>query len=93
MNSSQAPFHRFLPTLTEVVSVAELPLQRTLAEPEAKPVARVEEQAILQRLDQLIDQLLGDEQDDMARAVLAPKLTSLKQCLLQEFGAQNSKPA
>jgi hypothetical protein len=89
MNSSPPPSRRFLPTLTEVVSMSELPQQHPVVRPETMPVARVVEQAFLKRLDQFIDQLLGDEPDDLARAALAQKLEILRQCLHQEFGAHS----
>lgn len=72
--------------------MSELPQQHPLVRPETIPLARVVEQAFLRRLDQLIDQLLGEEPDDAARAALAQKLEILKQRLHQEFGA-HSDPA
>lgn len=72
--------------------MSELPRQLLVVQPETMPVTRVVEQAFLKRLDQLIDQLAGDEPDDMARAALAQKLEILRQCLHQEFGA-HSDPA
>lgn len=41
--------------------MSELPQQHPLVRPETIPLARVVEQAFLRRLDQLIDQLLGDD--------------------------------
>lgn len=89
MNSFLPPARRFLPTLTEVVSMSELPRQLLVVQPETMPVTRVVEQAFLKRLDQLIDQLAGDEPDDVARTALAQKLEILRQRLHQEFGAHS----
>lgn len=67
--------------------MSELPQQHPVVRPETVPVARVVEPAFLKRLNQIIDQLLGDEPDDAARAALGQKLEILKQLLHQEFGA------
>lgn len=87
MKSSPPANCRFLPTLTEVVQPSELAQYRSVANPQPAPFVR--EQSILQRLDELVTQLLSDEPDDAARAMLASKFQILRQCLHQEFNADH----
>lgn len=89
MNSSPPINRRFLPTLTEVVQASELAQYRPagMPQPAADPVPVAPVPPILQRLDEVLTQLLAEEQDDAARAVLAPKFEILKQRLQQEFNS------
>ncbi len=78
---------RIIPTLTEVVEASVLTQYRVAVVPQ--PVLVTPEQPILQRIDELLTQLLSDEPNDAARDVLAPKFEILKQRLRQEFSADN----
>ena len=81
MSNTSRTTHRFLPTLTEVVAVAEPPIEP--APPELDIEATV--QSVMQQVNRVLDQQLQEESEVLLRVVVADQMRLLGDRLRAEL--------
>jgi len=83
MSNTSRTSHRFLPTLTEVVSVAEPPIEPAPPEPDIEATV----QSVMQQVNRVIDQQLQEESEVLFRVVVAEQMRLLGDRLRTELEA------
>lgn len=81
MSNTSRTSHRFLPTLTEVVSVAEPPIEPAQPEPDFEASV----QSVMQQVNRVIDQQLQDESEVLLRVVVSEQMRLLGDRLRAEL--------
>lgn len=81
MSNTSRTSHRFLPTLTEVISVAEPPIEPAPPVPDTEATV----QSVMQQVNRAIDQQLQDESEVLFRVVVAEQMRLLGDRLRAEL--------
>lgn len=83
MSNTSRTSHRFLPTLTEVVSVADPHIEPAPPEPDIEATV----QSVMQQVNHVINQQLQDESEVLFRVVVAEQMRLLGDRLRAELEA------
>lgn len=81
MSNTSRTSHRFLPTLTEVVSVTASPIETTAPVPDVEATV----QSVMQQVSRVIDQQLQDESEVLFRLVVTEQMRLLGDRLRTEL--------
>lgn len=81
MSNTSRTSHRFLPTLTEVVSVAEPLVEPTPPKPDTEAAV----QTVMRQVNRVIDQQLQDETEVLLRVMVAEQMRLLGDRLRAEL--------
>lgn len=83
MSNTSRTSHRFLPTLTEVISVAEPPIEPAPPEPDIEATV----QSVMQQVNRVINQQLHEESEVLFRMLVAEQMRLLGDRLRTELEA------